>query len=104
MSRRSTGVAASWRVWLSWTSPVSVDQGVHESGGTPHNLVRWTQLIGLPATTVRAARTLRRRLLQVAGRLTRHGRRWILHLPARWPWQGDYIAALARIRALPAPC
>ena len=25
-----------------------------------------------------------------------------LHLPARWPWQGDYIAALARIRALPA--
>ena len=28
-----------------------------------HNLLRWTQLIGLPDTTVRAARTLRRRLL-----------------------------------------
>jgi hypothetical protein len=71
-------------------------------GALAHNLLRWTQLIGLPDTTVRAARTLRRRLLTIAGRLTRHGRSWTLHLPARWPWQGDYIAALARIRALPA--
>jgi hypothetical protein len=67
-----------------------------------HNLLRWTQLIGLPDTTVRAARTIRRRWLQIAGRLTRHGRRWTLHLPARWPWHGDYLAALERIRALPA--
>jgi Transposase DDE domain group 1 len=67
-----------------------------------HNLQRWTQLIGLPDTTVRAARTLRRRLLQIPGRLTRHARGWTLHLPARWPWHGDYIAALNRIRALPA--
>jgi Transposase DDE domain group 1 len=67
-----------------------------------HNLLRWTQQIGLPNTTVRAAHTLRRRLLQIAGRLTRHGRQWTLHLPARWPWHGDYITALARIRALPA--
>jgi DDE family transposase len=71
-------------------------------GALAHNLLRWTQLIGLPDSTVRAARTLRRRLLQIAGRLTRHGRAWTLHLPARWPWQGDYLAALARIRALPA--
>lgn len=68
-----------------------------------HNLLRWTQLIGLPDTTVRAARTLRRRLLTIAGRLTRHGRAWTLRLPARWPWQDDYLAALTRIRALPAP-
>jgi hypothetical protein len=67
-----------------------------------HNLLRWTQLIGLPDSTVRATRTLRRRLLQIAGRLTRHGRSWTLHLPARWPWQGDYLDALNRIRALPA--
>jgi hypothetical protein len=67
-----------------------------------HNLLRWTQLLGLPDTTVRAARTLRRRLLQVPGRLTRHARGWTLHLPARWPWHGDYISALTRIRALPA--
>ena len=66
-----------------------------------HNLLRWTQLLGLPDQTVRAARTLRRRWLQVPGRLTRHGRSWTLHLPARWPWQGDYLDALKRIRALP---
>lgn len=70
-------------------------------GALAHNLLRWTQLIGLPDGTARAARTLRRRLLQIAGRLTRHGRSWTLHLPARWPWESDYIAALARIRALP---
>jgi hypothetical protein len=67
-----------------------------------HNMLRWTQLLGLPDTTTRAARTLRRRLLQVPGRLTRHARGWTLHLPARWPWHGDYINALNRIRALPA--
>jgi hypothetical protein len=67
-----------------------------------HNLLRWTELLGLPATVVRAARTIRRRLLEVPGRLTRHARGWTLHLPARWPWQGDFEAALARIRALPA--
>jgi hypothetical protein len=67
-----------------------------------HNLMRWTQLLGLPDTTVRAARTLRRRLIGIPGRLTRHARGWTLHLPARWPWHGDYINALNRVRALPA--
>jgi Transposase DDE domain group 1 len=66
-----------------------------------HNLLRWTTLIGLPASTTRAARTVRRRLLALAGRLTHSARRWTLHLPARWPWQHDFIRALARIRALP---
>jgi hypothetical protein len=50
-----------------------------------HNLLRWTSVIGLPEHTLRAARTLRRRLLTVPGRLTRTARRWTLHLPARWP-------------------
>ena len=67
-----------------------------------HNLLRWSTLIGLPASTVRTARTLRRRLLTLPGRLTTSARRWTLHLPARWPWQHDFIRALARIRALPA--
>jgi hypothetical protein len=67
-----------------------------------HNLLRWTQLLGLPDTTVRAARTLRRRLLSIPGRLTSHARGWTLHLPARWPWHGDYLRALNAIRALPA--
>ncbi len=67
-----------------------------------HNLLRWSALIGLPGETVRAAHTFRRRLLQIPGRLTRTGRQWTLHLPARWPWQGDFTRALTRIRALPA--
>jgi hypothetical protein len=67
-----------------------------------HNLLRWSALIGLPGETIHVARTFRRRLLRVPGRLTRTARRWTLHLPARWPWQGDFTRALARIRALPA--
>ena len=67
-----------------------------------HNLLRWTNVIGLPHTTMRAARTTRRRLLSLPGRLTTSARRWTLHLPARWPWQPDFIRALNRIRALPA--
>jgi hypothetical protein len=67
-----------------------------------HHLLRWTSLIGLPGRTIRAARTLRRRLLAIPGRLTRNARRWTLHMPARWPWQHDFVDALVRIRALPA--
>ena len=46
---------------------------------------------------------LRYRLLHVAGRITRSGRSLRLHLPARWPWAIDLIAAFSRLRALPAP-
>jgi hypothetical protein len=67
-----------------------------------HNLMRWTGLLGLPGTTVRTARTLRRRLLALPGRLTRSARRITLHLPARWPWRKAFVEALERIRALPA--
>jgi Transposase DDE domain group 1 len=67
-----------------------------------HNLLRWTGVLGLPGDTVRVARTLRRRLLSLPGRLTRSARRWTLHLPASWPWQRQFIEALTRIRALPA--
>lgn len=68
-----------------------------------HNLLRWTHSIALPDHTVRTARTLRRRLLTIPGRLTRSGRRSTLRMPARWPWARDFQAALDRIRALPPP-
>jgi len=67
-----------------------------------HNLQRWTAVLGLSDPTPRAAATLRRRLFALPGRLTRSARRQTLHLPARWPWQTDFIEALTRIRALPA--
>jgi Transposase DDE domain group 1 len=53
-----------------------------------HNLLRWTSVIGLSGETVRAARTMRRRLLHIPGRLTHSARQWTLHLPARWPCPG----------------
>jgi hypothetical protein len=68
-----------------------------------HNLLRWTTLIGLPQSTITAARTLRRRLLTIPGRLTRSARQITLRLPARWPWQHDFLAVLTRLRALPPP-
>jgi len=36
------------------------------------------------------------------GRLTCHARQITLHLPARWPWKTDWLAALTRIRGLAA--
>ena len=68
-----------------------------------HNLLRWTHLLALPDHTISTARTLRRRLLTVPGRLTRHGRQARLRMPARWPWAQDFLAALARLRALLPP-
>jgi hypothetical protein len=67
-----------------------------------HNLHRWTELLGLPDSTPRRARTHRRRLLDLPGRLTRHARTTTLHLPAHWRWQHHYTTALTQIRALPA--
>ena len=66
-----------------------------------HNLLRWTTLIGLPDTTIATARTLRRRLLTIPGRITRTSRRVTLRMPARWPWQTQFLTALKRLRAMP---
>jgi hypothetical protein len=75
-----------------------------------HNLLRWTQLLGTtpavgigPPPRFQVARTLRRRLLTIPGRLTRSARRTTLHLPAHWPWQQPFIDTLERLRALPTP-
>ena len=66
-----------------------------------HNLLRWITLIGLPDTTIPTARTLRRRLLTVPGRITRTARTVTLRLPARWPWETQFLTALERLRAVP---
>jgi hypothetical protein len=49
------------------------------------------------------AKTLRRTLLVLPGRLTRSARQWTLHLPAGWPWAHSFTMALARLRCLPYP-
>jgi hypothetical protein len=66
-----------------------------------HNLLRWTTLIGLPDTIIPTARTLRRRLLTVPGRITRTARQVTLRMPARWPWETQFLTALERLRAIP---
>lgn len=58
-----------------------------------HNLGRWTGRIGVHEPLI-THKTLRRRYLQLPGRLTRSARRSTLHLPERWPWADAFITAL----------
>ena len=67
-----------------------------------HNLGRWTARIAL-AEPVATTKTLRRRFLSLAGRLTHSARRLTLHLPQHWPWETQFTGALARLRAPPLP-
>ena len=67
-----------------------------------HNLARRTGRIAL-GETVATTKTLRRRLFSLAGRITRKARRLILNLPRRWPWETQFLSALARLRAMPLP-
>jgi Transposase DDE domain group 1 len=66
-----------------------------------HNLLRWVATIGLATTDLVVAKTIRRRLLAMPGRLTRSARRRLLHLPTDWPWASQFLRALTRLRALP---
>ena len=67
-----------------------------------HNLGRWTARIGLGEQVV-TIKTLRRRFLSLARRLTRSARRLTLHLPQRWPWEAQFSRALAQLRAVSLP-
>jgi hypothetical protein len=66
-----------------------------------HNLLRWIAAIGLGARgELVAAKTLRRTLFSLPGRLTHSARRWRLHLPVGWPWAPWFELALARLRCI----
>ena len=66
-----------------------------------HNLLRWVATVGLGTRSQVVAKTIRRRLLAVPGRLTRSARRRLLHLPCDWPWARQFLGALARLQAVP---
>jgi Transposase DDE domain group 1 len=69
-----------------------------------HNLIRWIATLGLSVGDQQTvAKTLRRTLLALPGRLTRSARQWTLHLPAGWPWAHSFTMALARLRCIPDP-
>jgi len=68
------------------------------------DLLAWLRALALDGELALAKpKRLRGRLLHVAGRVTRSGRRRTLHLPRAWPWASDLLAAFARLRALAAP-
>lgn len=67
------------------------------------DLLCWMKLICLDGQLATAEpKRLRHRLLHVAGRVVRHGRRTRLRLQADWPWAQTLAAAFARLRASPA--
>jgi Transposase DDE domain group 1 len=66
-----------------------------------HNLLRWVAAIGLGARgELVVAKTLRRTLLALPGRITRSARRCRLHPPVGWPWAAWLELALARLRCV----
>jgi hypothetical protein len=65
------------------------------------DLLAWLRLLVLEGELALAKpKRLRHRLLHVAGRLTRSGRRRTLHLPAAWPWRDQLTSAFERLTAL----
>jgi hypothetical protein len=82
-----SGSPAVNRVWL-WAVLLAL------------NLSAWTQALGVGASRRAHAKRLRRELVCVPGRLIRHARRLVLHLPPR---ACHLVAAYDRLRALPSP-
>jgi hypothetical protein len=66
------------------------------------SLLRWAALLCLEGELALAEpKRARQRLLHVAGRIVRSGRRVTLRLPRSWPWAEALTAAFTRLRALP---
>lgn len=69
------------------------------------DLLCWTRLLCLTGQHQLAEpKRLRHRLLHIAGRLVRHGRRLRLRLQADWPWASTLADAFTRLRTNPALC
>lgn len=68
------------------------------------DLLAWTRVLLLNGELAAAEpKKLRYRLLHVAARLTRGGRRLRLRISATWPWRHELAAAFHRLTALPRP-
>jgi hypothetical protein len=68
-------------------------------------LIAWAGLLAHPQHEARRwePKRLRHRLFTIPATIARHGRRIILHLSTRSRWTSIAIAAISRLRALPAP-
>jgi hypothetical protein len=68
------------------------------------DLLAWTRVLLLDGELATAEpKKLRYRLLHVAARLTRGGRRLRLRISATWPWRYELATAFHRLAALPRP-
>ncbi|MBU6530972.1 IS1380 family transposase [Streptomyces mayonensis] len=68
------------------------------------DLLAWTRVLLLDGELATAEpKKLRYRLLHVAARLTRGGRRLRLRISATWPWRTELATAFHRLAALPRP-
>jgi hypothetical protein len=69
------------------------------------DLLTWTKLICLTGELQSAEpKRLRQRVLHIAAKLVRHGRRTHLKLDRDWPWSEALTAAFERLRTIPALC
>ncbi len=80
---------------------VAPNQAWFELALLAQDLLAWLRLLVLEGDLALAKpKRLRQRLLHVAGRLTRSGRRRTLRLPNSWPWRDQLTTAFARVAAL----
>ncbi|MEU3282970.1 IS1380 family transposase [Streptomyces antibioticus] len=71
---------------------------------TAIDLLAWARVLLLDGELATAEpKKLRYRLLHVAARLTRGGRRLRLRISATWPWRNELATAFHRLAALPRP-
>jgi len=71
---------------------------------TAADLIAWTQTTLLDGPlAVAETKLLRYRLLHVAARISRHGRRTIIKIAAGWPWADQLAAAFTRLAAIRQP-
>jgi Transposase DDE domain group 1 len=83
---------------------LAANQAWFELALLAQDLLAWLRQLVLDGELALAKpKRLRHRLLHVAGRITRSGRRRTLHLPHAWPWADELLAAFARLAALAAP-
>jgi len=72
--------------------------------GLACDLLAWTRLLLLDGALATAEpKQLRYRLLHVAARLVRSGRRLHLRIDRNWPWKDALVTAFTRLIALPLP-
>jgi hypothetical protein len=84
-----------WKVNVAWTAVVAMAA----------SLIAAFRHLALPDGDLRKAsiKTLRFRLFEIPGRITRGQRKTYLHLRADWPWTPVLTAAWQTIKTLPIP-